>query len=64
MQNNQPTPCCPWTLCRHGGTFKCLKHLLRHKLVHHDNSKCVGAGRGSRVGGVLLKLAGQGCVLW
>lgn len=25
--------------CRHGGTFKCLKHLLRHKLVHHDNSK-------------------------
>lgn len=25
---------------RHGGTFKCLKHLLRNKLVHHYNSKC------------------------
>ena len=25
--------------CRHGGTFKCLKQLLRNKLVHHDNSK-------------------------
>ncbi|PRW20749.1 Serine threonine- kinase rio2 [Chlorella sorokiniana] len=27
---------------KHGGTFKCLKHLLRHKLVHHDNSKYDG----------------------
>lgn len=24
---------------KHGGTFKCLKHLLRNKLVHHDSSK-------------------------
>ncbi|EFN51844.1 hypothetical protein CHLNCDRAFT_27453, partial [Chlorella variabilis] len=27
---------------KHGGTFKCLKHLLRNKLVHHDNSKYDG----------------------
>lgn len=33
------TDCGPLCTHRHGGTFKCLKHLLRHKLVHHDNSK-------------------------
>ncbi|KAL4439723.1 hypothetical protein ABPG75_002724 [Micractinium tetrahymenae] len=27
---------------KHGGSFKCLKHLLRNKLVHHDNSKYDG----------------------
>ncbi|KAL4854074.1 Serine/threonine-protein kinase rio2 [Chlorella vulgaris] len=27
---------------KHGGTFKCLKLLLRNKLVHHDNSKYDG----------------------
>ncbi|PSC74501.1 Serine threonine-kinase rio2 [Micractinium conductrix] len=26
----------------HGGTLKCLKHLLRNKLVHHDSSKYDG----------------------
>ena len=25
--------------CRHGGTFKSLSLLLRHKLVHHENIK-------------------------
>jgi RIO-like serine/threonine protein kinase len=25
-------------ICRHGGTVRCLKNLLRSKLVHHDNS--------------------------
>jgi hypothetical protein len=24
---------------KHGGAFKCLKTLLRHKLVHHDSQK-------------------------
>jgi RIO kinase 2 len=24
---------------KHGGCFKCLKTLLRHKLVHHDSQK-------------------------
>ena len=24
---------------KHGGTFKCLKTLLRHKLVHHEGKK-------------------------
>lgn len=28
-------------LCRHGGAFKNMKTLLRHKLVHHDSSKCM-----------------------
>lgn len=23
---------------KHGGTFRCLKALLKHKLVHHDSS--------------------------
>lgn len=27
---------------KHGGTFKCLRNLLRHKLVHHDASKYDG----------------------
>lgn len=27
---------------KHGGTYKCLKTLLRHKLVHHDASKYDG----------------------
>jgi len=27
---------------KHGGTFKCLKTLLRHKLVHHDGQKYDG----------------------
>ena len=27
---------------RHGGAFKCLKTLLRHKLVHHDGTKYDG----------------------
>lgn len=27
---------------KHGGTFKCLRTLLRHKLVHHDASKYEG----------------------
>eukprot|EP00887_Chlorella_sp_A99_P001718 scaffold8.g1718.t1 len=27
---------------KHGGTFKCLRNLLRHKLVHHDSSKYDG----------------------
>lgn len=27
---------------KHGGAFKCLKVLLRHKLVHHDASKYDG----------------------
>ena len=27
---------------KHGGTFKCLRTLLRHKLVHHDGSKYDG----------------------
>lgn len=26
--------------CRHGGTYKVLKNLLKHKLLHHDSSKC------------------------
>lgn len=25
--------------CRHGGAHKCLKELLRHKLVHHESKK-------------------------
>lgn len=25
--------------CRHGGAFKCIKTLLRHKLLHHDGGK-------------------------
>lgn len=25
---------------RHGGTYKVLKNLLKHKLLHHDSSKC------------------------
>ncbi|URD73151.1 Rio2, N-terminal [Musa troglodytarum] len=25
---------------KHGGTYKVLKNLLKHKLVHHDSSKC------------------------
>lgn len=29
----------PYPSHRHGGTLKCLKHLLRNKLVHHDSSK-------------------------
>lgn len=35
---------CPTTssLCRHGGTVRCLKALLRQKLVHHDSSKYDG----------------------
>jgi len=27
---------------KHGGTFRALKNLLRHKLVHHDGSKYDG----------------------
>ena len=27
---------------KHGGTFKCLKTLLRHKLVHHEGKKYDG----------------------
>ena len=27
---------------RHGGAFKCIKTLLRHKLLHHDSSKYDG----------------------
>ncbi|GAX73345.1 hypothetical protein CEUSTIGMA_g798.t1 [Chlamydomonas eustigma] len=27
---------------KHGGAFKCLKTLLRHKLVHHDGAKYDG----------------------
>lgn len=27
---------------RHGAAFRCLKNLLRHKLVHHDASKYDG----------------------
>ena len=27
---------------KHGGTFKCLRNLLRHKLVHHDGQKYDG----------------------
>lgn len=27
---------------KHGGTYKCLKVLLRHKLVHHDGKKYDG----------------------
>lgn len=27
---------------KHGGTYRCLKLLLRHKLVHHDNCKYDG----------------------
>lgn len=27
---------------KHGGAFKCLKTLLRHKLVHHDGQKYDG----------------------
>lgn len=27
---------------RHGGTYRCLKTLLRHHLVHHDNTKYDG----------------------
>jgi RIO-like serine/threonine protein kinase len=26
---------------KHGGAFKNMKTLLRHKLVHHDSSKCM-----------------------
>lgn len=29
-------------VCRHGGVVRCLKSLLRQKLVHHDNSKYDG----------------------
>lgn len=28
-------------LCRHGGAYKNMKTLLRHKLTHHDSSKCM-----------------------
>jgi len=37
-----PSPAPPrlcW-LCRRGGAYKNLNTLLRHKLVHHDSSKC------------------------
>jgi hypothetical protein len=27
---------------RHGGAFQCVKTLLRHKLVHHENQKYDG----------------------
>ena len=27
-------------VCRHGGTYKVLKNLLKYKLLHHDSSKC------------------------
>jgi RIO kinase 2 len=27
---------------KHGGAFKCVKTLLRHKLLHHDGSKYDG----------------------
>ncbi|KAG1665804.1 hypothetical protein FOA52_015297 [Chlamydomonas sp. UWO 241] len=27
---------------KHGGTFKCIKQLLKHKLLHHDSSKYDG----------------------
>ena len=31
-----------WNLnYRHGGAYKNIKTLLRHKLVHHDSSKCI-----------------------
>ncbi len=30
------------TLRRHGGAFKSLKVLLRHKLVHHESKKYDG----------------------
>lgn len=26
---------------RHGGAYKNMKTLLRHKLTHHDSSKCM-----------------------
>ncbi|WVZ21430.1 hypothetical protein V8G54_008752 [Vigna mungo] len=26
---------------KHGGTYKVLKNLLKHKLLHHDSSKCL-----------------------
>lgn len=26
---------------RHGGSYKVLKNLLKHKLLHHDSSKCM-----------------------
>ena len=32
----------PHLIPRHGGAFKCLKMLHRHKLVHHDGSKYDG----------------------
>ena len=28
--------------CRHGGTYKALCTCLKHKLLHHDNSKYDG----------------------
>ena len=49
-----PESCYSWSLpdflgllttsfsCRHGGTVRCLKALLRQKLVHHDSSKYDG----------------------
>lgn len=27
---------------KHGGTYRCLKTLLRHKLLHHDHTKYDG----------------------
>ena len=32
----------PSSPLRHGGAYKCLKILLRHKLVHHDGTKYDG----------------------
>ena len=31
-----------WRLNRHGGVVRCLKALLRQKLVHHDNTRYDG----------------------
>ena len=36
------SPLLPHRPPRHGGAYKCLKILLRHKLVHHDGTKYDG----------------------